>query len=169
MPNEGNDQRHDLVKLIFLLTQFELTISEIIKDKLLFKNEHTYALISQIWENELKEKVLGLRKKLYDGQYYAALKIAGLTDKELDLKFTILSYFLYGGLVKVDLLDNDRSCVSTPTKLPSITKRIIAGFFDFFNSFLGTLSGVLPMAESIKEFKDMVHFEIEYASEYKIE
>jgi hypothetical protein len=164
MQRESDDERLAMVKLGSLLFQFERVISEIIKDKTLFKNEHIYSLILEIWQTELKDKILNLGKEFFAGRYYQELKKVGLTGKQLDLKFSILGYFLHGELVEVDLRNKDLFHSGWPDKLPSLTKRIIDGFFDFFNSLLGSLQVVVPMVEFFKEFKDMVHFEIKHGS-----
>ena len=82
---------------------------------------------------------------------------------QLNLKYTIFCQFLYGEAVKIDWLDQDSCRIKVP-KMPTLTKRIISGFFDFYNCLLGSLSDVIPMVESIREFKDMVHFEIKYGN-----
>lgn len=161
--DRGDNREMDIRKLVYLLHQFDVILSSIIGNKILFKNEQTYSMLVDEWKNHLAGKLSVLNRMLSLDQYTEPLKNAGLTGSQLTLKFNIFNNFIYGEVLN----DRDFTAKNPPHKLPTLTERIISGFFDFFNSLLGSLSGVIPMIESIKEFKDMVHFEIKYGTPYE--
>lgn len=151
----GFDKGKDLQILTYLLSEFDRILSAIINERYLFKNEQIHNLIIEIWQGEFQGKLLNLAQ-LVEILQDKDLKAVGLTGKQLQLKLQIFKSFLarddrFLGLLKQPAIE--------------LSKRFISGFFDFFNSLLGSLSDVIPFIESFKEFKDMVHFEIEYGSD----
>ena len=156
-----DEKNNDATKLVYLLDQFNFILTKIIENKSLFRNERIYSMIKELWDKELKTKnfLPSLADVLLTGKYAKELEAVGLFGPQLTLKFNIFNNFFLGEMV-------DESAIKLRSTKPfTLGKRIIAAFFDFFNSFLGSLGIAIPIAEALKEFKDMVHFEINYGNE----
>jgi len=165
-----NNNDSDNKKLIDLLDQFDSLLTEIITEKAFFKDNYIRDMIHKIWHNQLRETLQKIKNLLSEKEYLAKLEQVGLTGDQLNLKLYIFNNFNPRGAKRKENINRGTEIPAfrhtpsqTPLKIP-LTKSSALGILGFFNSLLGSLSIVTPIAESIKEFKDMVHFEIEHGT-----
>ena len=144
-------------KILYAIIEEDF-ISIVLRKKSLFQDEEIRSSLSDAWFNRIKFRVGDIINQLEDKDVLWKLKQVGLTGDDLNIKIQC-----YNGYVESNPLDSWVNS-NPPTKLPHWIRRFIFGLFDYFNTILGSLSHAIPGAELIKEFKDMIHFVIEYGT-----